>query len=45
MTQPLGLSLGDRACLAIAEERKLPAVTADRVWDSMETGIEVRVIR
>jgi ribonuclease VapC len=44
-TQPFGLSLGDRACLALAEERKLPAVTADRVWGSMGIGIEVRVIR
>jgi PIN domain nuclease of toxin-antitoxin system len=44
-TQQFGLSLGDRACLALAEERTLPVITADRVWDSMEIGIEVRVIR
>ncbi len=31
-TKPFGLSLGDRACLALAVQRKLPAVTADREW-------------
>jgi hypothetical protein len=29
-TAPWGLSLGDRACLALARLRNLPAVTADR---------------
>ena len=31
-TKPFGLSLGDRACLALAAQRKLPAVTADKEW-------------
>lgn len=41
-----GLSLGDRACLAVATS--LPggvAVTADAAWADVDTGVEVRVIR
>jgi PIN domain nuclease of toxin-antitoxin system len=44
-TQPLGLSLGDRACLALASARNIPAVTADRTWKSLQIGVEIRVIR
>ncbi len=29
-TKPFGLSLGDRACLALAKREQLPALTADR---------------
>lgn len=43
-TWPLGLSLGDRACLALARERKLPAVTADRAWAQVG-GVQVQLIR
>ncbi|HEU4459635.1 MAG TPA: type II toxin-antitoxin system VapC family toxin [Methylibium sp.] len=43
-TQPLGLSLGDRVCLALARERGLPAVTADRAWARVG-GVEVQLIR
>ena len=34
-TRAFGLSLGDRACLALAQSRGLPAVTADRVWQQV----------
>lgn len=44
-TQPLGLSLGDRACLALAKDRGIPALTADRSWLKVDIGIEVQVIR
>lgn len=44
-TQPLGLSLGDRACLALALNRDLPALTADRAWAELDVGVNVRVIR
>lgn len=40
-----GLSLGDRACLALAEARGATAVTADRTWANLRLGIEVLVIR
>ncbi len=44
-TRRRGLSLGDRACLQLAARRALPALTADRAWTEIATGIEVRVIR
>ena len=44
-TRPLGLSLGDRACLALAIHRKATVYTTDRLWKSIDFGIEVDVIR
>jgi PIN domain nuclease of toxin-antitoxin system len=44
-TRAAGLSLGDRACLALALERNLPALTADRNWQRVQIGVEVRLIR
>jgi ribonuclease VapC len=40
-----GLSLGDRACLALAMARGLPAVTMDRGWAALDIGVEVTVAR
>jgi PIN domain nuclease of toxin-antitoxin system len=45
ITRQAGLSLGDRACLALAAELGLPAVTADRVWSDVPIEVEVRVAR
>ena len=39
------LSFGDRACLALAKSKNLPALTADKVWKEFEIGIEVQLIR
>lgn len=44
-TRKLGLSLGDRACLALAQALGVPALTADRAWLALDLGIEVRTIR
>jgi PIN domain nuclease of toxin-antitoxin system len=44
-TRPVGLSLGDRACLALALTRGIPALTADRTWTRLDTGVEIQVIR
>lgn len=42
----LGLSLGDRCCLATAKRVRRPAVTADRDWTKLEQeGLEVETIR
>ncbi len=44
-TQPYGLSLADRACLALAASRGIPAITADRVWADIKLGVDVQLIR
>jgi PIN domain nuclease of toxin-antitoxin system len=45
MTRALGLSLGDRACVALAEQLGLPILTSDRTWVDAVPGLEVRLIR
>ena len=44
-TRGLGLSLGDRACLALALDKSTPVLTADRDWGALALGIEVRLLR
>ena len=44
-TRPLGLSLGDRACLALGIALKAPVYTADRSWGRLKLGIRIHVIR
>ncbi len=46
-TRALGLSLGDRACLALARELNVTALTADRNWAKVAeaAGVAVQVIR
>jgi ribonuclease VapC len=44
-TKPFGLSLGDRACLALALETQCEAYTADKTWASLQLAIPIRVIR
>ena len=39
------VSLADRFCLALAIERRLPVVTADRPWASLGLPVELRFIR
>jgi PIN domain nuclease of toxin-antitoxin system len=39
------LSLGDCACLATAQVRGVPVLTADRPWAGLAVGVEVRLIR
>jgi ribonuclease VapC len=43
-TQPLGLSLGDRICLATAAQDSSIAMTADKAWAKVP-GVNVEVIR
>jgi ribonuclease VapC len=44
-TQSIGLSLGDRAFLALATTLNLPVVTADRAWKALNLTISVQMIR
>jgi ribonuclease VapC len=44
-TRNHGLSLADRACLALAIDKALPVLTADRTWSELGLDIEIHVIR
>ena len=44
-TRAKGLSLGDRACLALAKRLGLPAVTADRAWSDVADAAGVTVLQ
>ena len=44
-TSMRGLSLGDRACLALAAARGIPALTADRTWLELDVGVAVESVR
>ena len=44
-TRKRGLSLGDRACLALARSRGVPVLTSDRAWAEVVSGAKVRLIR
>ena len=39
------LSLGYRACLALAQRLGVPAVTAEHAWAQLDLDIEVQLIR
>lgn len=44
-TRSLGLSLGDRSCIALARNRGATAVTAERLWSKLKPGVTIEVIR
>ncbi|HEV2962417.1 MAG TPA: type II toxin-antitoxin system VapC family toxin [Candidatus Angelobacter sp.] len=44
-TRSLGLSLGDRACLALGMILKAPVYTSDKTWKNLKLGIQIHVIR
>ncbi|MBI3682926.1 MAG: PIN domain-containing protein [Acidobacteria bacterium] len=44
-TRNLGLSLGDRACLALAAWLAVPVLTTDKRWTQLDLGVEIRLIR
>jgi ribonuclease VapC len=44
-TRALGLSLGDRACLALGLELNAPVYTTDKTWKNLKLGVRIHVIR
>jgi ribonuclease VapC len=45
LTRDHGLSLGDRACLALARRLDTPVLTADAAWSKLDLRMELRQIR
>jgi PIN domain nuclease of toxin-antitoxin system len=45
ITRRQGLSLGDRACLALARRLAATALTTDRAWSGVDVGVAVEVVR
>ncbi|MGA9528185.1 MAG: type II toxin-antitoxin system VapC family toxin [Terriglobales bacterium] len=44
-TRSLGLSLGDRACLALGIASNAPVYTTDRSWKNLKVGVRIHVLR
>ncbi len=44
-TRAKGLSLADRACLALAIRQGVPALTADRAWAELDLPCTIELIR
>ena len=44
-TKAQGLSLGDRACFALAIERDCAVLTTDSIWTKVSVGVQVRLLR
>lgn len=44
-TSRYGLSLGDRACLALGQQLGRPVLTADRMWKTLKLDVDVQMIR
>ena len=45
ITSPLGLSLADRACLAVGLVEQMPIMTADKVWQELALDLKIQLIR
>lgn len=45
LTRSAGLSLADRACLALATRLSTTALTADQAWSTLELDVTIRTIR
>jgi ribonuclease VapC len=45
LTRSSGLSLGDRACIALGLQTQLPILTSDQAWNSLSTAATIRLIR
>jgi len=44
-TRDLGMSLGDRACVSLAQRLEAEALTADRRWADLKVDVPIRLVR
>ncbi len=45
LTKPLGLSLGDRACIVLGQMLNIPIYTADKAWSKLDVNCKIIQIR
>jgi PIN domain nuclease of toxin-antitoxin system len=45
LTRSAGLSLADRACLALGRHLQKPVLTTDRAWKKLHVGVKIEVLR
>jgi PIN domain nuclease of toxin-antitoxin system len=45
VTRPFGLSMADRACLALAMEHNIAALSADTMWNTVPLAVDIILIR
>jgi PIN domain nuclease of toxin-antitoxin system len=45
ITRQLGLSLGDRACLALGMVLGAPILTTEKAWNKVKLGVNIHCIR
>jgi PIN domain nuclease of toxin-antitoxin system len=45
LTKHKGLSLGDRACLALAIQQRATVLTVDKAWAEIDVGVKIEVVR
>lgn len=44
-TRHYGLSLADRACLALAMHQQVAVLTADRAWGHLDLDVDIQMLR
>ena len=44
-TKGAGLSIGDRACLALGAKLGATVLTADKAWKTVKAGVDVKFVR
>ncbi|NEP19199.1 MAG: type II toxin-antitoxin system VapC family toxin [Leptolyngbya sp. SIO4C1] len=44
LTKPYGLSLGDRACLALGQRKGIAVLTTDIIWKKLDVGVDIQLI-
>ncbi len=45
ISKDIGLSLGDRACIALGIDKKLPVLTADTIWKEVSFDCNIQLLR